>query len=80
MLVAVVNVGSVRVFVTASIVVVGVAVLADDRRVMDVIVMTVVVPMRVFVIQRLVRVPVAMGFGQMQVHAEGEQQRCTHRP
>ena len=59
----------------------AVAVFADRHRVVDMVVMGVVMPMRVLMLQGLVRVFMPMGLGQMQYHA-GQHQRAAqcHHP
>ena len=68
-----VNVGAVRVLVDARFVAVRVAVFAAHWRIMMMIVMSVVVAVRVLVVQRLVRVAVPVTLRQMEVHADAEQ-------
>ena len=79
-IVSVVQVGGVRVLVRASIVLVAMAVFAEHWWSMHVVMMAVVVPMRVFVLERFMAVAMAVFFGQVQVHADGKAQRCQARP
>lgn len=74
-------IGHMRMRVPQRSVSMAVAVLADRHRVVDMLVMGVVMPMRVLMIQRLVRVLMAMGLGQMQDHP-GQHQHAAqgHRP
>src|SRR5689334_3810281 len=68
--VAVVQVRSVRVVVRSAVVLVGVTVLADHRRIVEVVVVTIVVAMSVLVDHGFVRVPVPVGLREMKVYAE----------
>jgi hypothetical protein len=73
-----VRVGPVRVSVRRSVVPVRVAVLALDRRLVNVIVMAVVVAMRVIVLELFVGVHVLVPLGEMQVQRRHEQ-TCSDR-
>lgn len=76
-----VDIGHVRMRVSPRLMKTPVAVLAGWRHVAHVIVMVVVVVVRVLVAERIVRVLVAMRFGQVQHHT-GEHQgtaRCSHQ-
>lgn len=68
----VVEVGSVVVGVRDQLVMMGVGVLANDPRIMHMIVVTVVVTVRVLVIDRFVHVLVGVSLGEVQVHADPE--------
>ena len=72
MVVAVVRVAAVLVVVLERLVAVRMCVLADERRIVRVRVVLVVVPMHVVVIDRLVHVAVTMTLGEVQVDADGE--------
>jgi len=86
----VVQIRRVRVIVLPSVVSMDIAVLSLGGRVVTEVVVTVVVPMCMFVFDRLVFVLVPVGFGEVEVHAEAEEPRsrpgcgtCTavsHRP
>jgi hypothetical protein len=76
----VVQVGRVIVAVDRPIVVVAMRVLSDDRRIVDVIVMTVIVPMCVLVVRGDVRVLVAMLLGDVQIDADREAARRREGP
>jgi len=65
-----------RMHVRSRIVPVRMAVLTIERRIMKVVVMSVVVAMGVLVLHGIMRVLVAVLFGQVQVHAKPEEQRC----
>src|SRR5690348_3466608 len=54
--------------------------LADERRIVGMLVVTVVVAMHVVVLDRLVDVGMAVLLGEMQRHADGEQRRRRDRP
>ena len=69
MRVPVMNIGRVRMRMDLHLVAMPVVVGAVHGWVMLVTMMIVVVPMRVFVLERFMNVPMVMGFGQMQVHA-----------
>ena len=73
------DVGRVIVLVLDAIVAMRVCVLADDRRIVRVGVVIVIVAMNVVVLDRLVDVPVPMPFAEVQVHAEAEQRGCCDR-
>ncbi len=73
MVVAVMEVGRVLVIVLDPVVHMHVGVRADQRRIVAVRVVTVVVEMRVLVLDRLVHVAVAVALGDVQVDTETEQ-------
>jgi len=75
MLVSMVKVGSVRMIVLPSFVHVRVAVFPRHCWAMLVVVMTVIVPVGVLVLERRVRMSVAVFFGEMQKNAHHEAQR-----
>ena len=52
---------------------------ADDRRIMRVRVMPVVVTVHMVVLDGLVHVPVAVMLADMEIHAEPEQPGCRDR-
>jgi len=75
MLVSMVKVGSVRMIVLASLVHMKMAVFPRHCWEMLVVVVSVIVPVGVLVQERLVRVPVPVLFGEMQIDAKHEAQR-----
>ena len=74
--VAVVHIGHVRMDMMQRLVAMAVAVRALGHRLVPVVVMPIVVPMRVFVLQRLVFVLVAVRLGQVQQRHRPASARC----
>ena len=72
MAVAVMNVGGVLVLVLDALVTMHMRVLSDERRVMDVRVVAVIVAMKVLVLERFVNVPVSVFLADMEIHAQRE--------
>lgn len=73
MSVLVVQIGGMRMRVLSGSVVVGVTVLALDADLVAMIVMPVIVAVGVFVLDRLVAVPMTVTFGQVQEDSEREE-------
>lgn len=71
--VLVVQIGGMRMRVLSGSVVVGVTVLALDADLVAMIVMPVIVAVGVFVLDRLVAVPMTVTFGQVQEDSEREE-------
>ena len=69
------QIGAVRVLVLDGLVTMHVSVLAAHGRIVRMRVVTVVVAMRVFVLERFVTVQMAMLFGGVKVHGEPERER-----
>ena len=79
-LVRVVQIRGVVVIVHQPSVLVGMSVLARERRIVRVVVMPIVVPVHVVMLDRLVNMRVPMALRQMQIDANGKQRRCSDRP
>lgn len=77
----VMNVGHMGMAVPTWLVPVSMAVRTFLRRVVGMFVMTVIVPMRMFMLQRLVLMRMVVRLGQMQGHADQHQQAAQgHAP
>ena len=74
------NVGRVIVLVGDAVVAVAMGVLAGNRRIVHVEMVTVIVPVQVVVVDRRVDVAVRVSFGDMQPDPEPEQSRSHQRP
>jgi hypothetical protein len=70
---AMVNVGTVRMFVNSSVMAVRVAVLSAHGKIVLMVVMPVVVSVSVLVVDWLMLVAVAVALRQMQVHPDAKQ-------
>lgn len=69
------NVRAVRVIVLDPVMSMGVGVFADEGGIVDMVVVSVVVPVGVLVLERLVGMPVSVALGEVQVDAKPEQRR-----
>src|SRR5258708_6720044 len=75
----VVRIRGVGMRVRTLLVTVRVAVLAVERRIVEMVVMPVVVAVRVLVLQRMVRVQMAVLLRQVEVDSDPKESRCSER-